>query len=76
MQNFLELHLKPESRMRYGLPDISYPTPAVNMQSVPFADSESPLLAVMLHGLQQRNRAGEAQYGSRRVLSPDQPPAW
>lgn len=75
MQNFSELHLKPESLMRYGLPYISYPVPAVNMQSVPFGDSE-PALAVMLHGLQQRSRAGEAQYGSRRVLSPDQPPAW
>jgi hypothetical protein len=31
MQNFAELHLKPGSLERYGLPDILYPIPAVDI---------------------------------------------
>ena len=61
MQNFAELHLKPGPLARYGLPDIPYPIPAGDMQSALLGDGELPL-AVMLHGLQQRSRAGEAQW--------------
>lgn len=33
MQNFAELHLKPETLARYGLPDIPYPVPAADLKS-------------------------------------------
>ena len=54
-------HLKPGPLARYGLPDIAYPIPAGDMQSALLGDGELPL-AVLLHGLQQRGRAGEAQW--------------
>ena len=61
MQNLAELQLKPETLERYGLPDIPYPMPAADMQSALVAGGELPL-AVMLHGLQQRSRAGDTQW--------------
>lgn len=33
MQNFAELHLKPGTLKRYGLPDIPYPVPAADLES-------------------------------------------
>lgn len=61
MQNLIELHLKPRPLEHYGLPDIPYPIPVTDMQSALLGDGELPL-AVMLHGLQQHSRDGEAQW--------------
>jgi hypothetical protein len=61
MQNFAELHLKPGSLERYGLPDIPYPVQAADIRSAMLGGGELPL-AAMLHGLQQISRAGEAQW--------------
>jgi len=61
MQSFAELHLKPETLKRYGLPDIPYPVPVADLQSALLDGGDLPL-AVMLHGLQQRSRDGKAQW--------------
>jgi len=61
MKIFAWLRLNPWILERYGLPDIPYPVPAADMQSALLGDGELPL-AVMLHGLQQRSRAGDAQW--------------
>ncbi len=61
MQNFAEIHLKPQALARHGLPDIAYPVPAADLQVVLADDGELPL-AVMLHSLQQRSRDGEADW--------------
>ena len=51
MQDFAELHLKPETLAQYGLPDIAYPVPATDLKSALLDNGDLPL-AVMLHGLQ------------------------
>lgn len=56
MQDFAELHLKPETLARYGLPDIPYPIPAPELKSALLDHEELPL-AAMLHGLQRRSKA-------------------
>lgn len=61
MQNFAELHLKPEALARYGLPDIPYLIPAAGLESAVLDNGDLPL-AVMLHGLQQRSRDGDAEW--------------
>lgn len=61
MLNYAELHLKPSTLELYGLPDIPYPIPVDDLESVLLNDQELPL-AVILHGLQQRSRDGEAQW--------------
>jgi len=61
MQDFAELHLKPETLAQYGLPDIPYPVPATDLKSALRENGDLPL-AVMLHGLQQRSRVGEAEW--------------
>jgi len=61
MQNFAELHLKPETLARYGLPDILYPIPAADLKSTLLDNGDLPL-AAMLHGLQQRSRDGQAEW--------------
>lgn len=61
MQNFAELHLKPETLAKYGLPDIEYPVRAVDLKSTLLDNGDLPL-AVMLHGLQQRSRDEEGEW--------------
>lgn len=61
MPNFAELHLKPGTLERYGLPDIPYPVPTVSLQSALRGNEQLPL-AVMLHGLQQRSQDGDAEW--------------
>jgi ADP-ribosylglycohydrolase len=61
MQNFAELHLKPRTLERYGLLDISYPILAADVKAALLDGGDLPL-AVILHGLQQRSRDGEAQW--------------
>ncbi|ODU01620.1 MAG: hypothetical protein ABS89_07050 [Thiobacillus sp. SCN 63-1177] len=61
MQDFAELHLKPETLAQYGLPDIPYPVPATDLKSALLDKGDLPL-AVMLHGLQRRSRDGEAEW--------------
>jgi hypothetical protein len=57
MDNLLELHLKPETLQRHGLPDIAYPVPVAELTSALDSNGELPF-AVMLHGLQQRAGVG------------------
>jgi hypothetical protein len=45
MQNFAELHLKPETLARYGLPDIPYPIPADDLKSALLDNGDIPLAA-------------------------------
>jgi len=61
MQDFAELHLKPETLAQYGLPDIAYTVPATDLK-LALLDKGDLLLAVMLHGLQRRSRDGEAEW--------------
>lgn len=61
MQNFAELHLKPETLAKCGLPDIAYPVRAANLKSTLLDNGDLPL-AAMLHGLQQRSRDGEVEW--------------
>lgn len=61
MRSFAALHLKPETLAQYGLPDIPYPVPATDLKSE-LLDNGDPPLAVMLHGLQQRSRDGDAEW--------------
>lgn len=61
MLNYAELHLKLDILERYGLPDIPYPIPVDDLESVLLNDQELPL-AMILHGLQQRSRDGEVQW--------------
>jgi hypothetical protein len=81
MQDFAELHLKPETLAQYGLPDIPYPVPAADLKSALLDNGDLPL-AVMLHGLQQRSRDGEAEWQQvesamdrlAELLAPDDAP--
>jgi hypothetical protein len=61
MQNFAELHFKPGMLARYGLPDIPYPVPVADLRAALLDNGDLPL-AIMLHGLQQRSRDGEAEW--------------
>ena len=61
MRKFAELHPKPGTLERYGLPDIPYPVPMADLQAALLDDGELPL-AVMLYGLQERSRDGETQW--------------
>lgn len=61
MQNWLELHLKPATLKRYGLPDIPYCITQTDLQAVISCEEDLPL-AVLLNGLQQRSRDGGAQW--------------
>lgn len=61
MPNFAEVHLKPEVLARYGLPDIAYPIASADLQAALTAGGELPL-AMMLHGLQEAARDGEAEW--------------
>jgi ADP-ribosylglycohydrolase len=77
VQNLAEIHLKPQALARYGLPDIAYPVPA-GLQAALADDGELPP-AVMLQGLQQRSRDGQADWQQieaamdrlARLLAPD-----
>lgn len=46
MQNFAELHLKPETLAKYGLPDIVYPVRAANLKSTLLDNGDLPLAAM------------------------------
>ncbi len=61
MQDFADLHLKPQVLARYGLPDIAYPVPVADLQAA-VADAGELPLAVMLYGLQQRSRDGQTAW--------------
>ncbi len=61
MQNWVELHLKPATLERYGLPDISYCITQTDLQAVISGDEDLPW-AVLLNGLQQRSRDGGVQW--------------
>lgn len=57
MQNYTGFHLKKQSLMRYGLPDIPYPVSLSDLDSCMGDDGKLPL-ATLLHGLQQQTREG------------------
>lgn len=61
MQDFAELHLKPETLAQYGLLDIPYPVPATDLKSALLDNGDLPL-AMMLHGLQQWSRDGDTAW--------------
>lgn len=61
MQNWVELHLKPATLKRYGLPDIPYGITQTDLQAMISGEGDLPL-AVLLHGLQQRSRDGGVQW--------------
>lgn len=63
MQNLTELHLKRATLEEYGLPDIAYPIPACDLEAVLLGGGDLPL-ALMLRGLQERSRDGEAKWPS------------
>lgn len=54
MQSFIEIHLKPQTLERYGLPDIPYPITIDDLQAS-LDDDESPPLATLLYNLQKRS---------------------
>ena len=60
-QDFAELHLKADTLERYRLPDIPYPFPVSELVAALVGGVDLPL-AMMLHGLQQQSRRGEAQW--------------
>ena len=61
MPNFADLHLKSDVLARFGLPDIPYPLPSADLESVLSGGGELPL-AMMLHGLQLSGREGGAEW--------------
>jgi hypothetical protein len=66
MQNFAELHLKPETPARYGLLNNAYPVPAATLKST-LLEKEELLLAMKLHGLQPDSRNGETEPAMERL---------
>jgi antitoxin (DNA-binding transcriptional repressor) of toxin-antitoxin stability system len=63
MTDFVELHLKPELRERYALPNIGYPVPITRLMEL-LADDHNLDLAELLFWLQQRS--GSAARDFRR----------
>ena len=61
MQNWVELHLKPATLKRYGLPDIPYCITQTDLPAVILGEEDLPL-ALLLNGLQQRSRDGGVQW--------------
>jgi hypothetical protein len=66
IQNFTDVHLKPQALARYGLPNIAYPVPAKDLETALTENVELPL-AAMLFGLQQRIRDGKADWKESEV---------
>ena len=54
MQSFIEIHLKPQTLERYGLPDIPYPITIDDLQTS-LDDGEGPPFATLLYNLQKRS---------------------
>lgn len=61
MLNSVDLYLKPEVLARYRLPNIAYPIASAELHAALSAGGELPL-AMMLHGLQEVVRDGEADW--------------
>lgn len=61
MQNLAEHHFRADMLDKYGLPDIAYPVPMAELKSALPDEGELPL-AVILHGLQQKSRDGNADW--------------
>jgi ADP-ribosylglycohydrolase len=66
MPDFPELRLKQQFLERYQLPDIGYPIPIDQLEQVIANGGELPL-KLLLHGLQQKNQAKDAD---REALEP------
>jgi hypothetical protein len=54
MDNFIEIHLKPQTLERYGLPDLPYPFTIDDLQAS-LDDDEGPPFATLLYNLQKRS---------------------
>ena len=54
MRNFIEIHLKPQTLQRYGLPDIPYPITIDDLQAT-LDDEKGPPFATLLYNLQKRS---------------------
>jgi hypothetical protein len=61
MHSLIEFPIKPETLVRYGLPDIAYHVFLSDSESTSLADGELPL-SEMLYGLQLRSRNGDAPW--------------
>lgn len=61
-----DIHLKPQVLARLGLPDLAYPVPVHELPAVVGDGGQLPF-AVLLHGLQQKARDGQAPW---RALEP------
>jgi ADP-ribosylglycohydrolase len=61
MQNFVERRLKPATRVRYGLPGIPYPIPAIDPGAV-MLDREDRVPAALRHSRPQHGWAGQATW--------------
>jgi len=80
MHGHMDLHLKPDTLARFGLPDIPYPLPTEAFMAALSADGELPL-AEMLHGLQCLSEDGKSDWQQlepamdrlARLLAPDDP---
>lgn len=78
MQHWVELHFKPTTLDRYRLPDIPYFIPRTELQAAMSGEGDLPL-ALLLYGLQQRSRDGDALWQEvepamdriAELLSPD-----
>src|SRR5690606_10916305 len=66
LMNSADIHLEASVLARYGLPDIAYPIPVAELRNAVAGGGGLPL-AVMLHGLQVRARAGNADW---RAIEP------
>lgn len=63
MQNFAERHLKPRTLERHGLPDIPYPVPATDMQSLCARNRVRPSWCWSGFVLRPRNAAWKSLLG-------------
>jgi len=61
MPNIIEMRLKPQVLGKYGLPDIEYPVHLETLEAALGESGEMPF-AEMLFGLQERSRAGTADW--------------
>lgn len=61
MTSTVDIQLKAEALQRHGLPDITYPIPVIYLEQLLSDGGELPL-GLLLHGLQQKSQAGNADW--------------
>lgn len=70
MQNFAELHLKPETLARYGLPDIPYPVAETDLKSAVLGSENIRALFLARHPRATRG-SGRQCRGWRQAKKPE-----